>query len=185
MAMHRKTCERFNTPGGAHELTFSCFRRRKFLSRDRTLGYLAESIIQAKEQHQFHVWAYVFMPEHVHLLLWPVLEEYFIEDILKSIKLPVARKAVAYLRTNNPKGLLQLATGQKHAPYRFWQAGGGYDRNLHSREAIKSAIDYLHNNPVRRELAAYPEDWPWSSAADWAGMGPGPVPLDKDFPSSL
>ena len=26
--------------------------------------------------------------------LWPVLEEYSIEDILKSIKLPVARKAV-------------------------------------------------------------------------------------------
>jgi putative transposase len=178
--MYRKTCERFNTPGDAHELTFSCFRCRKFLSQDRTLACLTESIIQAKEQHQFHVWAYVFMPEHVHLLLWPVLEKYSIEGILKSIKLPVARKAVAYLRTNNPKGLSQLATGQKHAPYRFWQAGGGYDRNLHSREAIKSSIAYLHNNPVRRELAAYAEDWPWSSAADWAGHGPGPVPLDKD-----
>ena len=25
---HRKTCKRYNTPGDAHALTFSCFRRQ-------------------------------------------------------------------------------------------------------------------------------------------------------------
>ena len=34
--------------------------------------------------------------------------------------------------------------------YRFWQRGGGYDRNFNEPESIYAEIEYLHNNPVRR-----------------------------------
>ena len=67
----RKRCQRWNTPWQAHGLTFSCYRRQAFLSKDRTRGYLADAVNRARETHGFHVWAYVFMPEHVHLLIWP------------------------------------------------------------------------------------------------------------------
>ena len=32
----RKRCKRYNIPGEAHELTFSCFQRLPLLSKDRT-----------------------------------------------------------------------------------------------------------------------------------------------------
>ena len=54
--------------------------------------------------------------------------------------------------------------------YRFWQRGGGHDRNLREPEAIHAEIEYMHNNPVRRGLVARAEDWPWSSAAWYAGV---------------
>ena len=39
---HCKTCKRYNTPGHAHALTFSCYRRQAFLSRDGSRQWLIE-----------------------------------------------------------------------------------------------------------------------------------------------
>ncbi|HEX4130717.1 MAG TPA: hypothetical protein VHZ24_11800 [Pirellulales bacterium] len=47
--------------------------------------------------------------------------------------------------------------------FRFWQEGGGYDRNLTTSKAAYSVIDYLHLNPVRRGLVEHPRQWKWSS----------------------
>jgi putative transposase len=48
--------------------------------------------------------------------------------------------------------------------FRFWQEGPGYDRNLNQTKTIKSAIEYIHLNPVRRGLCQKAIDWKWSSA---------------------
>jgi len=180
----RKRCRRFNIVGDAHELTFSCYRGRPFLAKDRTCRFPADAIIKAREKHLFDVWAYVFMPNHVHLLIWPPDGAYSVSRILQSIKQSVSRRALRYLRKRRPQGLRHLATGQVHRPYRFWQDGGGHDRNIMSEQALLACVEYIHNNPVRKELVSYPEDWTWSSASEWAGRGPGPVSIDRNsFPS--
>jgi REP element-mobilizing transposase RayT len=68
---HRKTCKRFNNPCDAHALTFSCFRRQAFLSKDGSRQWLIEAIDRSRRKLPFHVWAYVIMPDHAHLLVWP------------------------------------------------------------------------------------------------------------------
>ena len=65
--MHRKLCRRYDIPGHAHALTFSCYRRLRLLSKDRTRGWMVEALARAPKQAGFHVWACVIMPEHVHL----------------------------------------------------------------------------------------------------------------------
>jgi putative transposase len=65
----RKQCRRYNEPGHAHALTFTCFHRRPFLSKDRSRRWFTHAVIAAKQELSFHVWAYVVMPDHVHLLL--------------------------------------------------------------------------------------------------------------------
>ena len=165
--IYTKSCRRYNTAGNAHELTFSCYKNRPFLSKERTCKYLVDSIISSREKHGFYVWAYVFMPSHVHLLICPKRKQYSISDILLSIKQPVSRKAISYLRKHNPDGLRYLATSQVHRPHRFWQKGGGYDRNMTRVDTIINAVSYIHHNPVRKELIETPEQWPYSSAADW------------------
>jgi putative transposase len=77
-----KQCVRFNEPGHAHELTFSCYRRLPLLARDRTRVWLAEAIAAARARQQFELWAYVFMPEHVHPLVYPRRRDYQISSIL-------------------------------------------------------------------------------------------------------
>ena len=176
---HRKTCRRWNVPWGAHDLTFSCYLRRAFLSKDRTREYLADAVNRARAKLGFHVWAYAMMPEHAHLLIWPAKEVYSISAILQAIKQSVSRRAVRWLKANNPSGLRWLETGHPEKPYQFWQEGGGYDRDIRNSKALRDAFSYIHSNPVKRGLVRRPEDWAWSSARDWAGVGVGPIPIDK------
>src|SRR5690349_16320451 len=102
MPIYRKKCRRINDPGHAHALTFSCFQRRPFLSKDRSRQWLVDSIAAARRKHGFHVWAYVIMPEHVHLLIWPIAAVYNVSSILTSIKHPVSRAAVAFVKREAP-----------------------------------------------------------------------------------
>jgi putative transposase len=179
---HRKRCRRINEAGHAHALTFSCYRRQPFLTKDRSCQWLVDSIVSAREKHRLHVWAFVFMPEHVHLLIWPTEENYSISRILESIKLPVTRRAVAYVRRNAPtflERMLDLQPNGKQA-YRFWQRGGGYDRNIIEPRTVWGEIEYMHANPTRRGLCLRPEDWLYSSAADYLGIRASLIPLDKD-----
>ncbi|QDT37715.1 hypothetical protein [Stratiformator vulcanicus] len=86
-----------NTPGHAHELTFSCFRRLPLLSRERNCSWLAESIDAARERLRFHLRAYVFMLEHVHLIVKPSAPDYDMGSIRTAIKSPVSKRAVDWL----------------------------------------------------------------------------------------
>src|SRR6476646_4709143 len=61
----------YNTPGHAHELTISCYRRFPFLKSERTCNWLADAIAEARVKHDFALWAYVIMPDHVHLIILP------------------------------------------------------------------------------------------------------------------
>lgn len=182
--LYRKCCHRFNIPGHAHELTFSCYHNKPFLLSERIRIYLVDSIIAGREKYKFDLWAYVFMPDHVHLLICPIETQYSISEILLSIKQPVSRRTIGFLKANNHSGLKHLATGQKTRPYRFWQKGGGYDRNITKVETLIEAVRYIHNNPVRKGLVEMPEQWYYSSAANWQKSRQGPIPIDFDsFPA--
>ncbi len=178
----RKTCRRFNVAGHAHSLTFSCFDRRKFLERRRPCEWLTTAIDRARDKHHFDLWAYVFMPEHVHLLIWPTKRNYNISRILSSMKLPVTRRSIVFFRKNAPGFLKRMEDRQPNGKvaYRFWQRGGGYDRNIDEPRTAHREIDYIHMNPVRRGLCTRPEDFVWSSAADWAGVRNGPLRIDRE-----
>ncbi len=120
------------------------------------------------------------MPDHVHLLIRPRRDQYSISEILQAIKQPVAVKAITWLRKNNPQGLRLLETDQAHRQYRFWRKGGGYDRNITRTDSLTEVVRYIHANPLRKGLAETPEQWYYSSAAEWSGLREGPLRIDKD-----
>jgi putative transposase len=110
---------------------------------------LADAIDLARGKHEFDLWAYVFMPEHVHLLICPRLPRYDISKILATIKLSVNRKAVNYLNSERPDFLEHLLDAQPNGKcaYRFWQRGGGFDRNIFETKPLLAEIDYIHAKP--------------------------------------
>ena len=65
---HRRN---FNEPGHARELTFSCYRRFPFFKAERTCQWLADSLIAARESLEFDLWAFAFVPDHVHVIVRP------------------------------------------------------------------------------------------------------------------
>jgi putative transposase len=59
----------------------------------------------------------------------------------------------------------------------FWQRRF-YDFNVWGEKKLKQKLDYMHRNPVDRELAKHPRDWPWSSWNFYEGNGKGLIPID-------
>jgi putative transposase len=177
---HRKLVRSFNEPGHAHELTFSCFRRLPLLSRDRTRQWFQEALGTARHRRNLALWAYVIMPEHVHVIVWPRDPVYEVRLIRTALKVPVQRKALAFLRQQAPEFLNRLRDEQPNGEvhYRFWQRGGGYDRNITDPATLRTMIEYIHNNPVRRGLVSSAVDWPWSSARFYEGHKDVPVRMD-------
>ncbi|MEM6260237.1 MAG: transposase [Planctomycetota bacterium] len=179
------TRHNYNTPGHAHELTFTCYRRIPFLSKDRSRQWLADAVNDACTKHHYRLWAYVFMPEHVHLVVWPEQTDYDIASFRRDIKSPVARHGITYLEQNAPE-LLTTITKQRGGRKErlFWQQGGGYDRNIDNTKTLISVIAYIHFNPVRRGLVVKPEDWEWSSARWYRDQLEGPCvvhPLNSEM----
>jgi putative transposase len=177
--LHRKQVRSYNEPGHAHELTFSCFHRLPLFSRDRSRQWFLEALKSARRRRKLDLWAYVVMPEHVHVIVRSRDSGYEMRLIRTALKVPVQRKALAFLRTEAPAFLERLRDEQPNGEvhYRFWQRGGGYDRNVTDPATLRTMIEYVHANPVRRGLVSRATDWPWSSARFYEGM-PGSLRMD-------
>lgn len=163
---HRKRVRHFDGLGHLHELTFSCYRRLPLLTNDVWQSFLARSLQEACELEHFELVAFVFMPEHVHLLVHPTNYDAKVSRLLGRTKQPTS-KAIKELLEESSAPLLHRLTVRerpgKHC-FRFWQEGAGFDRNLFHADAIESSIDYIHTNPVKRGLCDHATDWKWSSA---------------------
>lgn len=169
---------RDNNHGYAHYLTFSIYHHKRLFANPVFPPLFLQHLDASRSRLQFHLWAYVVMPDHVHLLLHPV-EGVSISSILQSIKLPFSKAAIQLLRERHPASLehYQVGTEQKKS-YRIWQRGGGYDRNLYSPDALRRSVTYIHNNPVVKSICDVPEEYPWSSAGFWLLDQPGQIEVD-------
>jgi putative transposase len=178
--IYRKRCKRYDIPNQAHCLTFSCFQQRPFFSRPRSCQWMLDALLLGKQKQMYHLLAYVIMPEHVHLIVVPK-EQVLIRHILTTIKQSVSKRAILWVRQNAPAFLKQMEDRQPNGEihHRFWQRGGGYDRNLRSRDDITEKIEYIHSNPVRRKLVEKCSDWPWSSHNVWTTGTNEPIPIDR------
>lgn len=169
--------------GVAFELTFSCYHGFQFLNRDRTREWFVESLQEARNALPFDLWAWVIMPEHVHLLVYPRSGDASIGRIRSKVKEPVARRAIKWLTDHAPDWLPRITVHEgNRTRRRFWQPGGGHDRNATELATIHAMIEYIHNNPVRRGLVDRATDWEWSSARWYAGMSPVRIQIDRTLP---
>ena len=81
------------------------------------------------------------------------------------------------MRRHAPSWLPRITVGRgEHVQRRFWQAGGGFDRNALEPRIILAMIEYIHANPVRRPGAA----WGRLEVVQAAGWFPGKNSLRPD-----
>jgi len=163
---HRKRVRHFEGFGHLHELTFSCYQRRSLLTNDSWCRILSEKLAAACQEEAFGLVAFVFMPEHIHLLVVPLDGHSKISRLLGRTKQPTS-KAIKKLLVEQSALLLKTLTVRERPGkycFRFWQEGPGFDRNIFSAQALAASIDYIHLNPVKRGLCLSAIDWKWSSA---------------------
>ena len=85
-----------------------------------------------------------------------------------------ARMIIDLLKQRNEASILEPLRQAKlqhkyDRQYQFWQKGS-HPIHIQSEPAMRQKINYIHNNPVRRGYADYPEHWRYSSARDYADI---------------
>ncbi len=176
----RKRLKRREEHLGWRFLTCSCYRRLQLFADDWVRDLFAEVLALARERHGFRLVAWVVMPEHVHLIIIPTAglgTGSAVPAILIGIKKTLAQRVLRAWREPNAEVLDTIRT--KDGQERFWQAGGGFDRNIRDGDELEREIEYIHQNPVRRGLVAKASDWRWSSARWYAGQREGTLGIDS------
>ena len=152
--------KRYQNDGNHHFLTFSCYRRLPYLDNDHSRKVFLDILDVVRRRHQFFLFGYVLMPEHVHLLLSEPKAEP-LHNTLRVLKGQTSRQ----LRGSRD---------------RFWQTRY-YDFNVLTHRKFVEKLRYIHRNPVARGLVSNPEDWPWSSFRHWATGEAGPVEIESHW----
>jgi len=90
--------KRYQTEGHDHFITFSCYHRLPYLNEGRARIVFAETLEKLRQRHQFFLFGYVLMPEHVPLLLSePKLQS--LATTLSVLKAPGSSSPEKSLRT--------------------------------------------------------------------------------------
>ncbi|MCC6969986.1 MAG: transposase [Phycisphaerales bacterium] len=169
--MRRRDCH-----GPARFITFSCEHRLPLLGRPAIRDVFVASLAEAQSRFSLRVFAWVVMPEHVHLLLRADPESMI--DALRFLKMSVAQRVISRWRRLEAPILGRLA--RPDGSLRFWLKGGGFDRNVRDRHELSRTIAYIHQNPVERELVLRASEWRWSSVAWWRGEE---SPIKCEYPA--
>jgi putative transposase len=156
--------KRFQRAESLHFITFSCFHRHPLLEAEAAKNTVDAVLEQIRKRHQARIYAYVLMPEHMHLLI----------NEPPSILLAQFLKAVKQVTSRKLRG-----PGEK-----FWQ-DRYYDSNVHGEKARSAVIRYIHRNPVTRGLVAEPEGWAWSSFRHYATGLAGTVEIESQWTAFL
>jgi len=152
--------KRFQRAESLHFVTFSCFHRLALLEAPGARETVEAVLEQTRARHQARVFAYVLMPEHIHLLVNEP-PRILLAQFLKAVKQITSRR----LRGSREK---------------FWQERY-YDSNVRGEKARSEVIRYIHRNPVARGLVTKPEDWPWSSFRHYATWEKGTVEIESQW----
>jgi putative transposase len=149
---------RFQNAEALHFITFSCHHRLPFLTAPGVSETVEAVLERTRQRHEARIYAYVLMPEHVHLLINEP-PSILLAQFLKSLKQMTSRK----LRGHHEQ---------------FWQPRyfDGSVRGEHDRSQV---IRYIHRNPVKRGLVAAPGDYRWSSFNHYASGVQGVVEIES------
>lgn len=118
------------------------------------------------------------MPGRVHMIPVPG-PGHPVRRVLAALKRPFADAVIGRWRELGAAALHRIT--DEHGRSRFWQPGGGFDRNVRDQTELCREITYIHENPVERGLAARPTDWPWSSALWYSGRREGALSIDRPW----
>jgi putative transposase len=141
---------RYHHSGQSHFVTFTCYHRLPHLNTGELRDAAVEALEHARIGYRFRVYGFVVMPEHVHLLLSEP-ERATLAQAIQSLKIASAKRTASSRKPGAP----------------LWQKRY-YDRNIRDHDEFVEKLDYIHENPVKRNLCAHPEDWGWSSCRHYA-----------------
>ena len=138
------------------------------------------AIDEARTSAGFMLFAYVLMPDHIHVLTDSPHKP---SKVLQFIKGIVGHRVIAHLKEQSYESSLrklQHHDWKRNHRYSLWQ----HDSDVFvvtSESMFMQKVNYIHLNPVRADLIEKPIDYRWSSARFWGRCPTEDEPLRVDI----
>ncbi|TND08409.1 MAG: hypothetical protein FD123_2205 [Bacteroidetes bacterium] len=176
---------RVSNPESTYFLTLTIKGHCQVFGREKYCSAAIDSLRYCIDEKGLRVYAWVLMPDHLHIIA--KAENGNLPSIIRSFKVNTTKHIISGLKHDNEeweKEMLRIfgfwgKLNPKNENYQVWDSGY-YAKECASSGFLIQKIDYIHNNPVRAELAARPEGFLYSSARDYFG-GKGILPVVKPF----
>ncbi|MDP1772528.1 MAG: hypothetical protein Q8L15_09620 [Methylobacter sp.] len=142
---------------GTYYLTLTVQRWYYLFDRYNRWQILADSILYCQDNKGLELNGYVFMLNHIHL----IVTSPDVAGFLRDFKRFTSAKFKANLETTEPS-VLKLFVDARGG-YRFWMETNA-PKKIENPAFYLQKLNYIHENPVRKGYVARPEHWLWSSA---------------------
>ncbi len=164
-------------------LTFQVVDWIDIFTRKIYKDILIDSFKYSMKNKGFHLYAYVIMSNHVHLIANS--PDGKLSDTIRDLKKYTSRtivQAVKDLDESRKHWMLdrfKFNASQRTtvSNYQLW-THENHSIQIDSDKFITERVDYIHNNPVRAGIVEKPEYYLYSSARNYAGLdAPIEIPL--------
>jgi REP element-mobilizing transposase RayT len=121
---------------------------------------LSNSLKYCQINKGLKIYGYVFMLNHIHLLVYADNVADFIRDLKKFTSKEIKKNIL-----ENESHVLELFLDKKTKEYSFWQESN-QPKVIENEKYFLQKLRYVWDNPVRKGYVLKPENWKWSSAND-------------------
>jgi REP-associated tyrosine transposase len=167
-----------NSP--AYYLTSVTKDRLPVFGLDVLKALACKALAEARTSGRFLIFAYVIMPDHIHLI---TDGENKAAKVLQFVNGIVSRRVIDFLKANGYESSLKKLQHQEYRRGHKYSLWGHHPniRLLTSENMLMERVHYTHQNPVRAALAQRAEDYRYSSVRIWNKSPVGDEPLAIDF----
>ena len=132
---------------------------------------IIESLRYCRDKKGLHIYAYVLMLNHVHLIVSVKEGPGTLSDVIRDMKRHTSKAISVQLKRDGKVLPLRIFSqaADKSNQYQVWQQGF-HPKGIVSEKFCLQKLNYIHDNPVRKGYVRRPEHWYYSSAGNYAGL---------------
>lgn len=169
---------KFHNPSAVYFVSFATVYWIDVFTRQAYFNILEQSVAHCRKEKGMELYAYCFMPSHIHFIFRSSQEEP--ACLLRDFKKYTSKKVLEAIEENPQESrkewllwMFEKAGKEKSnvSKYQFWQHHNK-PIELWSTAVIKQKLDYIHNNPVKEGFVTQPTQWKYSSARNIAEEDP-------------
>ena len=142
---------------GTYYLSLTVQRWYYLFDRYNRWQILADSLRYCQEHKGLALNGYVFMLNHIHL----IVTSPDVGGFLRDFKRFTSKKLKENLEATEPSVLSLFVDDD--GSYRFWMNTNA-PKKIENPNFYVQKLNYMHENPVRKNYVARCEHWVWSSA---------------------
>ena len=169
---------KIHEPTAPHFVTCTILHWLPIFTRQESVQIVLDCLNFLKEKDDLKLHAYVVLENHLHM----VVQSSDLQKSMTSFKQHTAKQILEMLKRENVTTILEQLAFYKKAhhrekSYQVWEEGF-QPKLIQSDVMMKSKIDYIHHNPVKRGYVDEAKHWRYSSAKDYEGLD-GLIGVDR------